>query len=38
VDAIQLTVNGEPRRLTGAATLEHLLQDLDLDAQQSWSS
>lgn len=30
---IQLTVNGEPRHLGGPTTLEHLLQELELDAR-----
>lgn len=30
---IQLTVNGEPRHLGGPPTLEHLLQELELDAR-----
>jgi thiazole tautomerase (transcriptional regulator TenI) len=32
-DKIQLTVNGEPRRLGGPTTLAHLLQELELDAR-----
>lgn len=32
-EKIQLTVNGEPRRLGGPTTLEHLLQELELDGR-----
>jgi len=33
MEDIQLTVNGEPRRVSGPATLKHLLEDLELDAR-----
>jgi thiamine biosynthesis protein ThiS len=33
MESIRLTVNGEPRMVGGPATLERLLQDLELDAR-----